>query len=155
MFCLALFSLAKILTGSRIAGHIGAASIYFSFTLRRYLPGLRTSMLSYNLFTFTLFPHASSGMELVEITAQMYSGLRSPRNSTKHRLYFAERVTRPGMSHPLGLAAMLIASTIRFRGRYLSSSCRPSFNHVICNVLEKISALRFGRCVSIAGCRSF
>lgn len=123
LFCLALFSFAKILTGSRIAGYIGAASLYiflirtpplFAEFTRFHVP-----LESIDFIYFTLFPHASSGMELVEITSsQMYSGLLVLQGILLSIVCISMNVARGQACHILlGLAAMLIASTIRFRGQ--------------------------------------
>jgi hypothetical protein len=123
LFCVALFSLAKILTGSRIAGYIGAASLYIllirtppllaEFT-RFHVP-LESIYFAY----FTLFPHTSSGMELVEITSsQMYSGLLVLQGILLIIVCISMNVARGEACHILlGLGAMLIASTVRFRGQ--------------------------------------
>ena len=120
LFCLALFSLAKILTGSRIAGYIGAASIYIFLI---HTPPLFARFTHFDaqlqFVYFTLFPHASSGMELVEITSsQMYSGLLVLQGILLSIVCISLNVARGQACHILlGLAAMLIASTIRFRGQ--------------------------------------
>jgi hypothetical protein len=123
LFCLAVFSLAKILTGSRIAGYIGAASLYI-FLIRT--PPLFAEFARFHVplesiyfVYFTLFPHASSGMELVEITSsQMYSGLLVLQGILLIIVCISMNVARGQSCHILlGLAAMLIASTIRFRGQ--------------------------------------
>jgi hypothetical protein len=121
LFCLALFSLAKVLTGSRIAGYIGAATLYI-FLIRT--PPLLAKFTHFNppgrfFVYFTLFPDASSGMELVEITSsQMYSGVLVLQGILLSIVCISVNMARGQACHILlGLAALLIASTIRFRGQ--------------------------------------
>lgn len=71
LMCLALFCIARIIAGVRWAGYISIALMY---PLAIAWPKLIDN--GYPFFYFTLFPHASSGLEAVELTApQMYSGI--------------------------------------------------------------------------------
>lgn len=69
--CLALYSIVKTLTRSRVAGYLATATMYI--TAISY-PPLKKNDIGY--FYFTLFPHVSSGIEPAILTSpQMYSGM--------------------------------------------------------------------------------
>ena len=96
-------------------------------------------------------------MGLVEITSsQMYSGLLVLQGILLSIVCISLNVSRGQACHILLVFcrhANCINDQISRPDIYHHHAVLP-FNHVICNLLEKISALRFGRCVSIASCRS-
>jgi hypothetical protein len=121
LFCLALFSIVFSFTSSKLAGYVGAASLYI---LLIRTPPLLTSFTTFNApmpsihwIYFTIFPHASSGMELVEVTSsQMYCGLLVLQGILLSIVYVSKNAAGGQRSYALlCLSALMIASTVRFR----------------------------------------
>jgi hypothetical protein len=112
LMCLALCGIARIITGVRWAGYISIALMY---PLAVAWPKLIDN--GYPSFYFTLFPHASSGLEPVELLAtQMYSGLAVMYGVLLALLlisdHLADDSTDPAL---LLITAMLVAALERFR----------------------------------------
>lgn len=110
--CLALYSIVKTLTKSRIAGYIATATMYI--TAISYPPLVKNSI---GYFYFTLFPHVSSGIEPAILTSpQMYSGMLVAYGILLGVALISIRVYRKkSVNVILIITAIMVAATSRFR----------------------------------------
>lgn len=110
--CLALYSIVKTVTMSRIAGYIGTATMYI--TAIPYPPLVKNSV---GYFYFTLFPHVSSGLEPVILSSpQMYSGMLVAYGVSLGVLIISIFCYRKQVVDPLLIiTAVMVAATSRFR----------------------------------------
>jgi hypothetical protein len=113
LICLALFCIARVITGARWAGYISIALMY---PLAVAWPNLVDNK-GYPSFFFTLFPHATSGLEPVELIAtQMYSGILVLYGVLLAVLLISDNLANDRTDPPLLLiTAMLVAALERFR----------------------------------------
>ncbi|QKQ73066.1 hypothetical protein [Nostoc sp. TCL240-02] len=110
--CLALYSIVKTLTKSRVAAYLATATMYI--TAIPYRPLVKTNLY---YFYFTLFPHVSSGIEPpILVSPQMYSGMFVAYGILLGILLICVRCYK---KQPVGVAliitAIMIAATSRFR----------------------------------------
>jgi hypothetical protein len=121
MFCLVIYSLVMALSASRVAGGI-AASLLYIFVI--HSPPMLVNFTRFNVAPesihfayFTLFPHASSGLELVEVSSsQMYSGVLALQGILLNILCISINANRGKRSYVLlCLTALMVASMVRFR----------------------------------------
>ena len=120
LICLALFSLAKTLTKSRWAGYLAVSLMYF---LIISWPPLLLQFIDPQTIHpvpavyFTLFPHVSSGLDVVALTSsQMYSGLTVMYGILLGILLISVRVYDNSRADILLIiTALMVAATMRFR----------------------------------------
>ncbi|MEH1839545.1 MAG: hypothetical protein V7L20_12415 [Nostoc sp.] len=110
--CLALYSIVKILTNSRVAGYLATAAMYI--TAIPYPPLVKSER---SFFYFTLFPHVTSGIEPFMLTApQMYSGMLVTYGILLGILLISIRCYK---KQPVDvfiiIIAIMVAATSRFR----------------------------------------
>jgi hypothetical protein len=110
--CLALYSIAKTLTKSRLAGYIATGMMYI---VAISYPPLVNNNLGY--FYFTVFPHVSSGIEPAILTSpQTYSGMLVAYGVLLGVLLISLRFHRKQPADVvLIITAIMVAATIRFR----------------------------------------
>ncbi|MEH2238944.1 hypothetical protein [Nostoc sp.] len=110
--CLALYSIVKTLTNSKIAAYLATATMYV--TAIPYPPLVKNDT---DLFYFTLFPHVSSGIETLSIfIPQMYSGMLVAYGIIIGVLHISVRCYQ---KQPVGIVliitAIMIVAISRFR----------------------------------------
>ncbi|QKQ73067.1 hypothetical protein [Nostoc sp. TCL240-02] len=110
--CLALYSIVKTLTNSRVAGYLATATMYV--TAIPYSPFVKNDI---GLFYFTLFPHVSSGIEVLSIfTPQMYSGMLVAYGILLGILHISVRCyKKQPVDVVLIITTIMVISTSRFR----------------------------------------
>ncbi|WP_138498277.1 hypothetical protein [Nostoc sp. PA-18-2419] len=110
--CLALYSIVKILTSSKVAGYLATATMYI--TAISYPPLIATE---FQFCYFTLFPHVSSGTEpAIVISPQMYSGILVAYGILLGILLISVRCYRKQpVDIVLIITAIMVVATSRFR----------------------------------------
>ena len=110
--CLALYSIVKTLTKSRLAGYIATASMYI--TAISYPPLVKNNI---GYLYFTWFPHVSSGIEpVILISPQMYSGMLVAYGILLGVLIISARFYRKQpVDAVLIITAIMVAASSRFR----------------------------------------
>ncbi|MEH2333281.1 hypothetical protein [Nostoc sp.] len=110
--CLALYSIVKILTSSKVAGYLATATMYI--TAISYPPLMATE---FDFGYFTLFPHVSSGIEpAILIAPQMYSGILVAYGILLGVLLISIRCYRKQpVDIVLIITAIMVVATSRFR----------------------------------------
>jgi len=112
LLCLALYSISKTLTGSKITGYLSALLLYL---LAIQTPPLVSNSINY--FYFTLFPNISSGLDPVALTTpQMYSSLVVCFGILLALVVIFKSAARGiPLSRLLVIVAFMIGATTRFR----------------------------------------
>ncbi|MEH1988499.1 MULTISPECIES: hypothetical protein [unclassified Nostoc] len=110
--CLALYSIVKTLTRSRVAAYLATATMYI--TAISYPPLVKNEI---GYFYFTLFPHVSSGIEPAILTSpQMYSGMLVAYGILLGVLLISIRCyKKQPVNVLLIIAAIMVVATSRFR----------------------------------------
>ena len=120
LICLAFYSLVKTLTRSRWAGYLATSSVYL---LIISWPPLLLQFINpqtihpFPAVYFTLFPHVSSGLDVVALTSsQMYSGLVVMYGALLGVLLISIRAyNNQNLKTLLFITALVVAATMRFR----------------------------------------
>ena len=112
LLCLALYSIGKALTGSKITGYIGALLLYL---LTIQTPPLVPNSIHY--FYFTVFPNVSSGIDPAALTSpQMYASFVVCFGILLALLVIFKSAARGiPLSRLLIVVALMIGATTRFR----------------------------------------
>jgi hypothetical protein len=127
LMCLLLYGIGKTLSASRVAGYCALALMYVAVPPAPNLwPG--ENMFSRLFFYFTIFPHLSSGLEIVTLASPtMYTGVVVLYAGLLGLLILLERVYRGRQALIVTfVTALVLAATTKFR-IHIALAVLPAF----------------------------